>query len=85
MLMAPSETTTLRVPTELRDEIARIADQRGTSMLEVVSDAIHQLGRQEWWAAVHDALEQMTDDDRSAYHADVEALDGATGDGLRGV
>lgn len=83
MFMAPHETTTLRVPTELRDEIARIANQRGTTMLDVVSDAIHRLSRERWWETVHEALGQMADDDRAAYQAEVEALDSAAGDGLR--
>lgn len=82
--MAPHETTTLRVPTELRDEIARIANERGTTMLDVVSDAIDRLGREHWWDTVHDAIEEMTDEDRAAYSAEVEALDGAAGDGFRG-
>ncbi len=81
--MAPHETTTLRVPTELRDEIARIANQRGTTMLEVVTDAIHRLSREQWWDTVHVAIEAMTDDEKAAYHAEVEALDGTAGDGLR--
>ena len=56
--MAPSKTiATLRVPCELRDEIARIAELRGTTMLEVVTDAVHRLGRDEWWSSVRDALD----------------------------
>ncbi|MEA2702514.1 MAG: hypothetical protein QOD63_459 [Actinomycetota bacterium] len=82
--MAPHETTTLRVPTELRDEIARIASQRGTTMLEVVSDAIHRLSREQWWDTVDQAIENVTDDEIAAYQAEVAALDGTAGDGLRG-
>ena len=47
-----SQTTTLRVPTALRDEISRLAEQRGTTMLEVVTDAVHRLSRDEWWSSV---------------------------------
>ncbi len=83
--MALSETTTLRVPTELRDEIARIAEQRGTTMLQVVSDAIHRLGRDQWWGTVREALEQMSDDDHTGYRAEARGLDGAASDGLRGA
>ncbi|MCA1692214.1 MAG: hypothetical protein LC733_08465 [Actinobacteria bacterium] len=82
--MAPHETTTLRVPVELRDEIARIANQRGTTLLDVVSDAIHRLSREEWWDNVHDAIEKLTDDEHAAYEAEVEVLDDAAGDGIRG-
>ena len=36
--MAPTETTTLRVPVRLRDEIARLAEARGSTMLDIVTD-----------------------------------------------
>jgi predicted transcriptional regulator len=80
--MAAVETTTLRVPVELRDEIARIAEERGTTMLDVVSDAIHRLTRDEWWATVHAALE-MSDEEAAGYRREAELLDNATADGLR--
>lgn len=80
--MAPVETTTLRVPVELRDEIARIAEQRGTTMLDVVTDAIHRLSRDEWWDTVHSALDEMSDDETAAYRRDTEAFDAAAGDGI---
>jgi len=76
------ETTTLRVPIGLRDEIALIADQRGTTMLDVVSDAIHRLGRDQWWDSVHHALDGMTEADRAGYEREAEALDDTAGDGL---
>lgn len=82
--MAPSRTTTLRVPSELRDEIARIAKQRGTTMLEVVTDAVHRLGRDEWWSTVHRALDNMTASDAAAYQAESRGLGGASADGLDG-
>ncbi len=80
--MALQETTTLRVPTELRDEIARIAVQRGTTLLDVVTEAVRRLSREQWWATVHQALDGMTETDQAAYQGEVEALDGAAGDGL---
>lgn len=82
--MAPHETTTLRVPTGLRDEIARLADQRGTTMVDVVSLAIHRLSGEQWWDKVHDAINEMTADDHATYESEAKALDGAAGDGLRG-
>ena len=84
MYMAPTETTTLRVPTELRDEIARLAKARGTTMLQVVTDAIHRLAREEWWGTVHDALDAMTTDQTDAYRAEADQLDGTAADGLGG-
>jgi predicted transcriptional regulator len=81
--MSPSKTTTtLRVPSELRDEIARIADQRGTTMLEVVTDAIHRLGRDEWWSSVRDALDGMSPAEVASYEAEGGQLDRASVDGL---
>jgi predicted transcriptional regulator len=84
MWVAPTETTTLRVPTDLRDEIARLARARGSTMLEVVTDAIHKLTREEWWGTVHDALDAMTAHEVDAYRAEADRLDGAAADGLGG-
>lgn len=81
--MATGETTTLRVPVELRNEIARIAEQRGTTMLDVVADAIHRLSRDEWWATVHAAFDQMSDDEAADYRREADVLDNAAADGLR--
>lgn len=80
--MAPTETTTLRVPLELRDEIARLAAARGSTMLDIVTDAVHRLSRDQWWDSVHDAIDAMTADEAEAYQAETDQLDGAT-DGLR--
>ncbi len=80
--MAPPKTTTLRVPSELRDEIARIAEQRGTTMLEVVSDAVHRLGRDEWWASVRSALDGLSPLEVADYQSDVQQLDAASSDGV---
>ncbi|MFT7601809.1 MAG: putative transcriptional regulator [Acidimicrobiales bacterium] len=81
--MAPSKTTTtLRVPSELRDEIARIAEQRGTTMLEVVTDAVHRLGRDEWWSSVRDALDGLSSSEVAGYQSESQQLDAASADGL---
>ena len=78
--MAPAETTTLRVPIALRDEIAHIAHQRGSTMLEVVTDAVHRLRRDEWWLAVQVALDASKSDVEA--HAETRILDHASSDGL---
>ena len=78
--MAPAETTTLRVPIALRDEIAHIAHQRGSTMLEVVTDAVHRLRRDEWWLAVQVALDASESDVEA--HAETRILDHASSDGL---
>ena len=75
-------TTTLRVPSELRDEIARLAGQRRTTMVAVVTDAVHLLGRDEWWSSVRDALDKMTPADIAGDQAESRLWDTAAADGL---
>lgn len=81
--MAPTETTTLRVPVDLRDEIARLATRRGTTMLDVVTDAIHRLTRDEWWDSVNEAIDAMSPEAVAAYRAETDQHDHAAADGLR--
>jgi hypothetical protein len=80
--MPPAETTTLRVPVELRNEIARLAEERGSTMLDVVTDAIHRLTRDQWWDSVHAAVDDMTPEDVAAYRLEADQLDRAAA-GLR--
>lgn len=80
--MALYQTTTLRVPTELRDEIMRMAKQRGTTMVDVVTDAVHRLGRDEWWIAARGALDGLTEAEAASYQAESGGLSAATADGL---
>lgn len=80
--MALSKTTTLRVPTELRDEISRLAEQRGTTMLDVVTDAVHRLSRDEWWSSVRGALDEMSATEAASYQAQSQELEAAAADGL---
>lgn len=80
--MALAQTTTLRVPTGLRDEISRLADQRGSTMLEVVTDAVHRLSRDEWWDSVRDALDGLDAAEVALYQAESSMLDTAASDGM---
>lgn len=82
--MATRETTTLRVPTALRDRIARIADERRTTLLDVVTDAVDRLDRDRWWEAVHATLDDLQDDDFAGYQTEAGRLGGTTRDGLDG-
>lgn len=81
--MATVETTTLRVPVQLRDEIARLAEARGTTMLDVVTTAIGRLTTDEWWDSVHHALDVMSVDDVDAYQTESTLLSNAVSDNLR--
>jgi len=82
--MALSTTTTLRVPIKLRDEISRLADQRGSTMLEVVTDAVHRLSRDEWWDSVHHALDDLDAAEVASYQAESSRLNSAASDGIGG-
>lgn len=73
-----TSTTTLRLSTELRDEIAQLARASGVSMSQLVSEAIEQLKRQRWWDAVHHSLDDLAPD----YRKDNAVFDGASGDGV---
>ena len=53
-------------------------------MVQVVTDAIRGLEREQWWDSVHEGLDALSDTDAEAYRADVAALDGSTADGLLG-
>lgn len=77
-----AKTTTLRVPSELRDEIAWIAERRGTTMVDVVADAVNRFGRDEWWSWVWDALDNLDPSEVDAYRTESRLLDAAAIDGL---
>lgn len=80
--MALTGTTTIRVPVTLRDTIARLADGRGASMVDLVTEAVERLERDEWWDSVHASLAALSDDDADASAEETEGLDGAAADGL---
>ncbi len=50
-------------------------------MLEVVTDAVRRLRRDEWWIAVHVALD-APDSDPEGYAAETRILDHTSSDGL---
>lgn len=80
--MAPSKNTSLRISGHLRDEIARLAELRGTSMLDVVTDAVQQLGRDEWWSSVRTSLDGLSETEVTSCRAESARLDAASADGL---
>ena len=51
-------------------------------MLDVVTDAVHRLARQEWWSSVRGALDEMNDAEAASYQAESRTLDAAVPDGL---
>lgn len=80
--MAPTRSTTLRVPVELRDEIARMAEHRGATLVDVVTEAVQRLGRDDWWDDLHSRLDALSDADSAEYAAETDRLDGTTPDGV---
>lgn len=83
--MATTGSTTLRVTTELRDEIARLADLMDTTMQEVVAEAVRVLGREEWWSSVHEALDKLDEKEVGSYLTEAKTLGNASPDGLDGA
>lgn len=53
-------------------------------MVEVVTDAVARLGREEWWASVQDALDELSTAEVTTYAAESRGLAGAAADGLDG-
>lgn len=51
-------------------------------MLDIVSDAVHRLSRDQWWDNVHEAIDAMTADEAEDYRIETDRLDSATADGL---
>ena len=51
-------------------------------MLEVVTDAVHRLDRDEWWSSVRNALDGLTPSGVAKYQAESQQLDAASADGL---
>lgn len=51
-------------------------------MLEVVTDAVHRLDRDEWWSSVQDALDGMSPSEAADYQAESQQMDAAAADGL---
>ncbi len=51
-------------------------------MVEVVSDAIHRLERDDWWVSVHTALDDMSPSASKSYEDETQKLDRTSPDGL---
>ncbi|MDE0138823.1 MAG: hypothetical protein OXQ26_09625 [bacterium] len=74
----------MRISTELRDQISRLAEHRGTTMVDVVTDAVQRLGRDEWWLSVRGALDGLAEADAVSYREESRRLEAAAADGLDG-
>ena len=54
-------------------------------MQEVVAEAVRVLGRDEWWSSVHEALDDLDEQEVGSYLAEAKVLGGASPDGLDGA
>ena len=51
-------------------------------MLEVVTDAVHRLGRDEWWSSVRGALDELGPSEVAEYQIEAQQMDSVSMDGL---
>ncbi len=84
LTQAASGTTTLRISNDLRDEIFRLAEQRGTTMVDVVADAVHRISQDEWRLSVRRELDGLTEAEVASYQAESQKVDEVAADGLDG-
>jgi predicted transcriptional regulator len=77
-------TTTIRVSTETRDLLQRLARTTGVSMQEVLEAAVEQYRRQSVLAATNAAYANLHQDaaERGDLEREREEWDGTLGDGL---
>ena len=54
-------------------------------MQDVVAEAVRVLGRDEWWSSVHEALDNMDEQEVGRYQAEAQILGVASPDGLDGA
>ena len=54
-------------------------------MQEVVAEAVRVLGRDEWWSTVHEALDDLDEQEVGSYLAEAKTLGAASPDGLDGA
>jgi predicted transcriptional regulator len=72
--------TTIKVPTELRDRISKIARSQHTTMAGAVEWAIERAETEQFWAEVRATM--TTPEARADILRETEELGGTIGDGL---
>lgn len=68
-------TTTIKVPTTLRDRLARRTHQGNVSLAAVIGQALDALEEKEFWDAVRRDHARLTEGGRQAYVSDPTASD----------
>jgi len=63
-------TTTIKVDTSVRDRLAILARERGTTMGALLSEAAETLERQAFFARAQEQLERLRREDPAGWEAD---------------
>lgn len=77
-------TTTMKVTTELRDRLARLARRHDRSLGAELSAIVALAEEREWWQAVEAAAARLQGDQEqwAEYLAEADEWDAVAGDGL---
>ena len=76
--------TTIKVSTEVRDQLNAIARQSGGTANSVVEQLLNRWLRDQRIQAVREAMARTSDEDWRTYWEETAAWDVAAGDGLEG-
>lgn len=71
------ETTTIKVPVELRDRLARRARCKGTTIAQAIADSLDQAEEKAFWEAVRTTMGEA-----ASARATAERYSGTLRDGL---
>ena len=63
-------TTTIKVDTTIRDRLAVLARQRGTTMGDLLAEATERLERESFFARAREQLATLREDDPDGWAAD---------------
>ena len=63
-------TTTIKVDSTVRDRLAVLARERGTTMGALLAEATERLERETFFTRARDQLVRLREDDPDAWHAD---------------
>jgi hypothetical protein len=64
-------TTTIKVDARIRDRLAALAKERGTTMGSLLVEVTERLEREAFFARAHEQLSRLQEDDPSAWAADL--------------
>lgn len=79
--------TTVRIDSETRNRLAKIAKAQNRSMTQIAAEAVAKYEDELFWAKAREGYERLNADpeDRAAYDAEMALWDTALSDGLEGL